>query len=726
MMPTFTEETSAFGIDDRLLSALLFELNIARRTAGAYPIGHPLIEKAFQKIVKTCRDLLLQRNQIVLGIARETIMLDGVNLDVTNVVYRELAKALFERGIGALVLNREVTADDLRAFSAILALKREEILEQGGIENVWNACGPRNISIKAIRYDLFSTTEMGEFNDNPHPAQMQALWEQFVRGVVSGRIRPDGSESAELPDPEIVAEIINSDFKLKSHRHDLSYAEQVTRFLRQGELGLPSAPAREAHYRRLASLVEYLSPELRRKFLSTALATKKENGDPFALDIAPYLTSATIMSALEDVFRLHQEVSPLVIGLLLKLGSASDGGFSLQPAEQREDGISVENANTLFREHDGGETLPTEDLKILGKKEVSDQRPGIHVQDSEIQLDDLEPDAVEGAIGQVLIYLIAHGTDGGDNGPIEKALADLFCMHLKTGNYENAAYILKGTLATQVTTENSRRLAGLFASSENMEEIMNGLTMWGKSVYPQIRTVIKMLGAFCVSPLLDRLAVENSMSIRRFLMDRIMEFGDEARQDIESRLNDGRWYFLRNMVIMLREINNPSSGPRLHPLLRHENDKVRQEALRTLLQMGDALAEESVIRDLQDSRRHIRMAALDLSGSCRSAGVSRQMARIAMRSGNGREEYEEREAAISALAESGSPEAMPLMERILFSRNLLAPRLHFKLKTLCLVCLEKYFSPSITRPLALRIAARGGATGRLASALLSRQEKAPA
>jgi hypothetical protein len=717
-MPVKNDEITADG----LLPILIVALNIALRNFRCYPAGHPMIEAAFNKVIAVYDTLLQLRPHFVLGVGRKALMLDGKYLDTDNTVYADFARTLFEREIGALILNAGLSVEDLRAFISVLALKREEILDRGGITAVWSESGSTTISIVAIQYELFTVTEEPEITADT-PVMVQALlWEQFLRGLTSGRIDPAGKESPDLQEPKMVAEILNSEFSGLGPQRQVPYLELVSQYIRLSEQESLYSANSMIPYQRIAAVIERLSPELRRQFLSVSLDLRKSDGEPFVMNIAPHLSTETVLSALEATENGNLAIPPQVMGLLQKLGGVSGCG-SVRQAVHHGEGEDAARIKTLFREHAIEEYVPADYLEKLNEIMDLDELQGVDLEGSGADLHDLDPCAVEGAVGNTLIYFIKYGIAGEDDNFLEEVLGELFGRYLRTGEYDSAVKMLQEALGSQVDEESRGRLAKTFTSDKYLEELMAGLRVGGKHLYPKIHPVITLLGPCCIPSLLYHLEEETNMPLRRFMMERIMEFGPQAKQYILPRLNDGRWYFVRNLLLIIREMDDPSTVTSIRPLLNHGNETVRQEALRVLLHFGDPQAHHQILKDLEDGNRETRLSAVTLCSACRSSKVFDQLARIVMKTGFTREVYEEREAAVAALAESGNPQTVPLFARILSSRNILAPRLHLKLKTDCMTHLEKHFRASLVRPLLDQVCQEGGELGASASAALVRLEK---
>lgn len=715
-----TDQAHTAAPDARQVAALIGDLGIGRRAALSYPPGHPQIESAFAKVHGTYTRLLSAYPRIILGVARDALVLSDKFVGGSEFpVCRDFARLMHDRGVRAFALNPGFNRQDFDAFNSVIGFKREEIFARGGIASVWKECGPAALTITAIQYDLFlmNMTEELEITESSNPVSQALLWEKFVRELTCAA--PGASERrTDLLDPEIVAEILNS-LHEASDGSALPGTDGFGAMLRQFDT--PRGTAQEFNaFKHIAELINNLKPELRNRFFAGTLESSKQTGEPYAMEIVPHLSSEAIISVLEDIRDGRMTIPTLVKGLMKKLGAAAGAPHGLLSGLEPQDAAS--SLRTLFREHASEEYIPEEYLRKLDKIVSRDSISGISLKGSGIDLGDLEPLTVDKSVVEILLQLVRQGA-GDQDRPLIEALANAFGEVLKEGEFSFALHIVRNSLDPQVHPETRESLLEEFSTQDNINELITGMKTWGKSVFDEVRSLIAIIGTPCINPLLTQLAEEDNMSIRRFMIERIMEFGDQCRDSIIARLNDGRWYYVRNLVIILRDMNDPSCAPMLRPLLRHANEKVRVEALRTLLQFGDSLAEQQVFSDLVESRKENRLSIIAMAGACRSQRVFDYLSGIALKSGTSREDYAEREAAVTALAESRSLQAFELLTRILASRSLFAPRLHQKLKIRCLFVLEKCFPASRVKPLAEKYARDGGELGAAASAARTRLEK---
>lgn len=192
------------AVDSQTLSNLIVDLNISRRNSRAYPKGHQVIDAALNKVLNTYAGLRETGDEVIIGVACDSLLLGDTPLEKSNLIYRDFARVLYERGIGALVLHRGLSIEELRSFIVILGTHREEIYEAGGIESVWGKSGIASIEIRAIRYDLFTATERASVSRGDAKAAPKELWERFARGLVNGMLAPGGFDQNSL-DPELLA-----------------------------------------------------------------------------------------------------------------------------------------------------------------------------------------------------------------------------------------------------------------------------------------------------------------------------------------------------------------------------------------------------------------------------------------------------------------------------------------------------------------------------------------
>jgi hypothetical protein len=137
-----------------------------------------------------------------------------------------------------------------------------------------------------------------------------------------------------------------------------------------------------------------------------------------------------------------------------------------------------------------------------------------------------------------------------------------------------------------------------------------------------------------INDFLDRLLMEPEQSNRRVLLSLAGRFGGEAFPAIRERLGDPRWFFLRNLCLILGKIGPPDAIPELIRLLHHEDSRVRREAIQALGKLraqesipflGKILLHESLLPSAREDSLRIDAAnALFLCGGAKGADFLRR------------------------------------------------------------------------------------------------------
>jgi HEAT repeat protein len=208
-------------------------------------------------------------------------------------------------------------------------------------------------------------------------------------------------------------------------------------------------------------------------------------------------------------------------------------------------------------------------------------------------------------------------------------------------------------------------LKGL-ASVDNMRAVSKAMRMY-QSDSPEhaaCTRLLKTLGSEAIDPLLELVADEPDMASRKQLVDLVSAMAGAFVEELSARVTDGRWYVVRNVVMILGKTHDPDILPALGRTLRHSDERVRRETIRALATVPDRLASEMLIAALSDSdSQNVQLAARYL-GTTRAKGAVPALREVAKGNGSGNRETAARVEAVEALGRIGSPEALPVLEQL--------------------------------------------------------------
>lgn len=699
-------------LDTQLLSDFIYAMNIARRQVASYPQGHPMITSAAERLLALLDKVLEFRPEVTLGIARDTLVLDGKQLDPTNPVYRDFAINLFNSRIATLTIQAGVTSDEVRHFFELLSYPKERIESAGGLNALLVANGIRSFRAQDIDYRAFHATEVESLNapkmlvGNDESA---VLWKAFVNGIVHGTIDPNGV--LQLPqeefDPSLLAEVLNREQEAGTGRVTGTYDQAITDFLKKSDRQQINIQARQELFDRLGKLIEQLSPELRRRFLNSTLQGLSVHPDQAVQALANW-SQSTIADALEQVEAGQLQVPRILMDILGKLGGQSKSTGSerkLVAAVPRTNEQTAVLLNRLFR--DGGIEgyVPDNYADALAVLASADVETSLDPGQVDSLLETLSGHALERQFCAIILDLLEQDIEAGSDEIVARNLEELVYYFLGTGDFISLMGI-HDHLSRQ--RENPRALSitsvdktlNIFAGEKFFSLVLDGLDNWGKEQNFAIQEMIGKVGLPFVAPLLDRLATEEAMSRRRLYMECVKRIGPRSFDSIVERLGDSRWYLIRNLVILLREINDPEALRPLSHLFGHPHPKVQLEVIRTCLHFNDPRADRYLLRELGQSDPNVLLGIVRLAATSRNRDVVRRLTELLNTRSNSGEDLVVKSTIISTLAEMSNVEALPGLAAFIESRNLFTTKPLLRLKLEAVTSLARYAGPEVNDLLA--------------------------
>src|SRR5207244_4921923 len=98
-----------------------------------------------------------------------------------------------------------------------------------------------------------------------------------------------------------------------------------------------------------------------------------------------------------------------------------------------------------------------------------------------------------------------------------------------------------------------------------------------------IEALLEAIGTAATRNLLLALAEENNRSRRRRLLNFVASLGSVIVPEVKHFLNDWRWFVVRNMIVLVRAVNDKTLLPDIRRVAVHPDLRVRLEAIKTLI-----------------------------------------------------------------------------------------------------------------------------------------------
>lgn len=173
--------------------------------------------------------------------------------------------------------------------------------------------------------------------------------------------------------------------------------------------------------------------------------------------------------------------------------------------------------------------------------------------------------------------------------------------------------------------------------------------------------LLARFGSVSVEPVLDALAEEEDRGRRARLLALAVELAGDDVQRLASRLDDPRWYLVRNVVGVIGRVGDASAVGVLRQVTAHPDAHVRREAARSLVAAAGVVA-VPLLRDLAltDPDGDVRATARHALGGLRSDEAASALARIARSEAS----LEERRHALELLGSHGSDTSRGLLDEL--------------------------------------------------------------
>ncbi|MDA8239991.1 MAG: HEAT repeat domain-containing protein [Nitrospiraceae bacterium] len=654
-------------IDAKLLSDAIIELNISRRSVGLYPREHPITRESIERAFGFLGKLFEFRNSITLGIAKDSLIIDDNILDRKNPVFREFALSLHGKGIAAVSFRAGTTLEELLDLHEIIISKDPatgktvaELAERKGLHH-----------IMLIPLDV-SRLSFAEGRRREDDVDI-GLWENYVSGLVEGKLADSDAEGLILnAAPEDIALFVNK--QVPSEAADETYDRVITSYLRRKE----HPGIRSEFFSRFLSLVSNLSPELKQQFLRRALSHPSVE----AIEAEKLLgeLSPRDIEKITAVLKENPSIIPdSVRNLLDKLKSTqTEGDFFEKLSHEKKaffDDIEIDQNITDLLEGDHFKSFVNADYQNELDRMMSATRAPLPVITKGLG-EELRDGTIERRFAEIALELLdADSRDRDDYLASLTRISEFAEDFLETGRFSEVSEIYNvvytQSLAGRFRDEAGSMIEYFFRSEAFIDKFMDAIRLWGRHDREGVFRLANVQKRHLLDRLFEALAAEEDASIRKFYLQLLSAMGSDVAEEAAKRLDDDRWYVLRNMIYLLREAGGVKYANYIRKFAKNKNGKICVEAVKALLDLKTPDAFSHIRLQLQSRDPRLREQAIKLAGVHRcSDAVPDLVDMLRKRDLFGTESYY-RIPAVRALGEIGDPAAIDALVKLCRSTTLL-------------------------------------------------------
>ena len=654
-------------------------LALAWKNLAAYPSGHPALLGSLVRVDQSLRELRGPAGEATFGVATDALFYGDLKIDA--LVAQKFAHALYSRGVAVLRFSSETTTADIEAFLRLLARGGARGPHQEPFGEALTASGVVNINVQSVHY---SSIQVSDTLRAPTEQPQQPVWNEILRALLENRQFATGlreaptvasvdelsrllAEYAEAADEQMTFDP-KATFGIRMASLD-GTEHPLYRFLELtvGEqIAHAIGPRKQHSLEQALQLIRTLPHSLRETIVHAVIRalSSDETASVMLRHFAAELPNDEVLDALRYVSAMGP-LSGHALSLLDSLTTieASARAESLSPTV-------VADVVRLFGDDDPNRFNPAEYRNAVSTIAIRIPEVPEEALTSLEELD-VRVEAVAETMPEFtrVLFDLLHDSSHSP-GPALKRLEGVFRARLSRGQYAEAHSLVENLseIATSALGARKEEMDGSIArlaAGDAIHELIERVHRATPEAAQQIQSLARALGTTAQRSLLSALANETSRSRRRRLFDFIVSFGPKIVPDVVPMLGDNRWYVVRNMVVLLRTLGDHTALSDIRPLARHDDLRVRLEAIKTLFAL-DTNPSPALLDDMfNDADAKVVEAAVGLVGSYGIKEAVQPLLRILEGSDIFGARRKLRIKAVRALGEIGDARALPHIERFL-------------------------------------------------------------
>jgi hypothetical protein len=670
-----SDPTEKIPIDARLLSDSIIELNISRRNVSIYPREHPSVEKSLSRAYEFLQKLFELRSEMILAVAKDTLIIDNYFLDKKNPVYREFALQLSRMNIAYVTFLTGLTKDELYEFHRLISEKVSDT-SVNAVQEMFAERKMIHIRAGFVDYGAFSFTEGKTDKDNTSGL----LWERYVYGLLEGTLRTeDISDEIREISPDVLARLLNR--TASDNLKEETYDRVITSYIRRSSESAFSGK----DLKRLMDFINGLRPELKKQFLSSTVRTVSKDID----SASKALSQISVDEVIELLSTINDQKVALPDDLKNLLDKLSELPQNVFENINNESGLLVDD---IFLSPDivnllGGGNLKAfitdayqKEIHKLLDFDASAINPSM-IKEINRECGD---DSIEKDFNQTILELILSDViSEEDYAHFVNVVKEQTDQFMWTGQYDQILKILK---VLEANAEKNRfsdvtaEIRQYYLSPEFISTLIDSFRILGRQMREKAWLLCEYYGDNIIKPLMDALIDEDSPTVRKFFMGLLKQFGTKIIPETLKHLGDSRWFVKRNMLYILCECNAQEILPHVRLYCRNENRKVSFEAVKCLLIGRDRYGIEALKDYLRSESREAVEQAISLSGAFRIREVVSDLIQMLRKKVLSGADLYEKMPVVKALGEIGDPRALDALKELLAGKSILFKGSSEKLK----------------------------------------------
>ncbi len=691
MVPANDTRPKAPPIVERFVRQLV----VVNKAVALYPPSSAIPRDTARDCAAVLREALKEQPELRLIVGKSGLTYEGAPVFPDQPSFAAFAYELYLRKLADVRFHVGAEPRDIIAFLTILKYTPEEVDAAGGFEaRLWEQ-GVATITVTEVQVTLVEAQVGESFGDADAPlSRDRASIDEALAGAWAGRERDKLTIARIIGNSGAIRDYLQQTYE--SELGMLGIAGVSNRFTELAQLAVEIG-GEEKHelLKSLADAVWQLDADLRRELLFDAVLPEARTSDSLAA-VVRQMDVEEICRMLVAGYASGEQTREGLVRAIRNLALIS--------AADREDIVNIAATEMLgagFSDERVAAIIDQAVPQRITVRAAPSARPRTRPSEAIFQLLDYAPvmavdeyeDAAilavqeeahrgitDGDVITALVSLVGMDTRPAQFGSTMAMLEDALSLLIERGEIETAA---DAAASLGVAAESAdllpeqrvrlTRAIDRFARPSDVRALARAIRLYkpGTPDYDAAVRLIETLGTAAVNPLLEYLAEESDMAVRKSLVDLLSTMAINYVGELGSHVTDPRWYFVRNVVSILGSTHSSSVLIYLERTLRYPDPRVRRETIRSLAGINDRLALEMIIAALQDEdAQNVQLAARYL-GQLGVRPAVPTLEWVARGEGRGNRDMGPRVEAIEALGRLGATEALPTLEALAGKRSII-------------------------------------------------------
>ena len=193
------------------------------------------------------------------------------------------------------------------------------------------------------------------------------------------------------------------------------------------------------------------------------------------------------------------------------------------------------------------------------------------------------------------------------------------------------------------------------------------LTLDGRDSFSQeeLRELLQILGLPAIGPICELLGRVEKLKMRKVIIEVLVGLGGNDPQVFAPFLSDPRWFLVRNVVLVLSQLDTPVALEMIAGLISSKEPRIRKEVLGFLERSPDPKAKNYLLKFLRDESSALRIRALQILAREKQNFALKPALSIAAADDFKTRDLAEKKAVYESLAELDAEQMMPVFREML-------------------------------------------------------------